>query len=54
MPNAEHIDGLESLTVSVDQVEAVTGFDFFACLPDAIEDTVEQQANFRDWNRRKR
>lgn len=54
MPNAEHIDGLESLTVSVDQVEAVTGFDFFACLPDDIEDTVEQQANFRDWNRRKR
>lgn len=54
MPNSEHIDGLESLTVSVDQVEAITGFDFFACLPDDIENKVEQQANYRDWDRRKR
>lgn len=53
MPNAERIDGLESLAVPVDYVEAITGFDFFACLPDSLEDTIEQQANFRDWNRRK-
>ncbi len=54
MPNEEVIDGVESLAISVDRVEEITGFDFFSCLPDDIENTIEQQANFRDWNRRKR
>ncbi|MCM1066848.1 MAG: DNA/RNA non-specific endonuclease [Muribaculaceae bacterium] len=54
MPNCDNVDGLESLAVSVDQVEAITGLDFFACLPDDIENQIEAQANYRDWNRRKR
>ena len=33
-------------TVSVDQVEAWTGFDFFANLPDSIEQSVEQNTSW--------
>lgn len=54
MPNSDDVDGLENLAVSVDQVEEITGFDFFTCLPDDIEATIETQANYRDWNRRNR
>ncbi len=54
MPNSVNIDGLEDLTVPVDRVEQITGFDFFSALPDSIENQIERQSNFRDWNRRKR
>ena len=47
-------EGLESLAVNVDNVEEITGFDFFSCLPDDIESEVESQVNYRIWNRRKR
>lgn len=54
MPNAQQIDGLELLATSVDNVEAITGFDFFSALPDSLENRIESHYNFRDWNRRKR
>lgn len=54
MPNSAPQEGLESLAVSVDNVEEITGFDFFSCLPDDIESEVESQVNYRIWNRRKR
>lgn len=34
---------------SVDQVERITGMDFFPALPDDIEDEVEAKANINDW-----
>lgn len=34
---------------SVDQVERITGFDFFYNLPDDIEEKVESNANLSDW-----
>ena len=34
---------------SVDQVERITGFDFFSALPDEIEDKIEQTYNLKDW-----
>ena len=34
---------------SVDQVERITGFDFFPALPDDIENEVEAEANINDW-----
>ena len=34
---------------SVDQVERITGIDFFPALPDDIEDEVEANANIKDW-----
>lgn len=35
---------------SVDQVERITGIDFFPTLPDDIEQTVEASADFGDWD----
>lgn len=35
---------------SVDEVERITGIDFFPSLPDNIEDKVEAQCNIDDWN----
>jgi len=34
---------LESYIVTIDEVEAITGLDFFHKLPDSIENSVEQQ-----------
>ena len=34
---------------SIDEVERITGIDFFASLPDQIEDKVESQARLEDW-----
>ncbi len=34
---------------SIDQVERITGYDFFPALPDSIEDKVEAYANIKDW-----
>lgn len=52
MPNDAPEEGLEAMAVSVDQIEEITGFDFFSCLPDDIENEVEATANFRQWNSR--
>ena len=34
---------------SVDDVERITGYDFFPALPDDIEDVVESTARIEDW-----
>lgn len=34
---------------SVDQVERITGIDFFPALPDSIETLIEANANLNDW-----
>lgn len=34
---------------TVDEVERITGMDFFPALPDVIEDEVEAHANLDDW-----
>ena len=47
MPNVQGIrnNAWESYIVSVDAVEALTGYDFFANLPDAVENSVEAGIN---------
>ena len=35
---------------SIDQVERITGMDFFPALPDDIEDAVESELNINAWN----
>jgi endonuclease G len=44
---------MQKAAVSVDEVERVTGFDFFSELPDEIENEVESQCNFTLWSRLK-
>lgn len=34
---------------SVDEVERITGIDFYAALPDSIENEVESYSNIEDW-----
>lgn len=53
-PNSPSEDGLEAISTSVDNIESVTGFDFFECLPDDVENEMESSANFRVWTRQKR
>lgn len=35
---------------SIDQIERITGIDFFPALPDELEQQIEASANSRDWN----
>jgi endonuclease G len=40
----------KSFAVSVDEVEKVTGLDFFPSLPDDVEQAVESSTDFSKWN----
>jgi endonuclease G len=53
MNNGKVAGGMQQAAVSVDEVERITGFDFFAELPDDIENEVEAQCNFTLWSRLK-
>ena len=35
---------------SIDQVERITGYDFFPALPDELEDSIESELNMNLWN----
>lgn len=52
MNNSRVEGGIQAAATSVDEVERVTGFDFFSALPDDIEDKVESESNFHLWNRK--
>ncbi len=46
MPNASFKGGMQASAVSIDSIEAVTGHDLFAALPDSIEKAIESQCPF--------
>lgn len=50
MPNAKVPGGMQTAAVSVDEVERVTGLDFFSALPDDIENMVESKCEFLYWS----
>lgn len=50
VPNAPTDLGLEEMSMSVDAIEQITGFDFFAVLPDDIEAEVESKNSYRIFN----
>lgn len=52
MPNSKVNGGVQATAVPVDKVEQITGFDFFSALPDDIENKIEAQCNFPQWNQR--
>lgn len=45
--------GMQAAAVSVDEVERITGFDFFASLPDEIENEIEAECNFPLWSKQR-
>lgn len=50
IPNQPTKRRLPSFVVTVDEIEKVTGYDFFSELPDVIEEKLEAEANFELWN----
>lgn len=54
MPNDEVKGGMQPCAVSVDEVERITGYDFFSALPDSIENAAEASCNFNRWSHTKR
>lgn len=50
MPNGKVPGGMQAAAVSIDEVERITGLDFFSSLPDEIENEVESQCKFHYWS----
>lgn len=50
MPNQAGNRPLMTYTLSIDEVEQLSGIDFFYNLPDNMEDDVEKEFSVRDWN----
>jgi len=50
LPNEGSNASLQSFATTVDEVEAITGIDFFPLLPDDIENKIEAVANPADWS----
>lgn len=50
-PNKDVKGSIFDYSCTVDEVEKVTGFDFFSALPDSIEKKVESVCNPKDWRR---
>lgn len=54
MDNKRVVGGAQKAVVTVDEVEKVTGFDFFSALPDDIENEVESYSNYAQWQKKSR
>lgn len=50
MPNSRVEGGMQRAAVSIDEVERVTGHDFFSELPDSVETAVESECRFNYWS----
>lgn len=53
MVNGKVEGGMQAAALSVDEVERITGHDFFSQLPDSIENHVESNHNFTRWSQMK-
>ncbi len=51
-PNMSSPGSMQNYVTSIDDVEKLTGLDFFYALPDDIEDKVESVASFKEWDRK--
>ncbi len=50
MNNGRVEGGMQQAAMSIDEVEKITGLDFFSTLPDDIEAEVESQNRFHKWS----
>lgn len=53
MDNGAVPGGMQAAAVTVDEIEALTGHDFFSALPDSLENALESTVNFNRWSRMK-
>lgn len=49
LPNEKGVYELEAYALSIDQVEEITGIDFFSSMPDSLENTVEKSFIINKW-----
>lgn len=47
--NSQAVEPVSTYTVTVDSIEKLTGMDFFAPLPDELENKIEADANYHQW-----
>lgn len=50
-PHMKCPGNMQDYATSIDEVEKITGFDFFSELPEEIEKMVESTYSFTEWNR---
>lgn len=50
-PNMSSPGNMKSYAMSVDDLENISGFDFFSTLPDDIENKIEAEFSFEEWNK---
>ena len=50
IPHKASEKGLYNFVVSIDEIENLTGIDFFPELPDEIESKLEKSSNYTNWN----
>ncbi len=50
MPNEDSEKGLYEFVVSVDEVEKLTGINFFPKLDDSIENKLEKSSDYKNWS----
>ncbi len=53
IPNKSSSESFYEYVVTIDEVEVVTGIDFFPQLPDSIENKLESMKDLRAWGRKK-
>ena len=51
MVNDTNPGNLKDYAMSIDDLEEVTGYDFFSALPDDIENEIEATFSFVDWDK---
>lgn len=50
-PHMKCPGNMQDYATTIDEVEKITGFDFFSELPDEIENKIESEYSFTDWNK---
>ena len=53
-PNMTAPGNMQDYAMSIDDLEKILGYDFFPSLPDDIENKVESEFSFKEWNRSRR
>ena len=51
-PNMSSPGNMKDYSMTIDEVEKLTGIDFFYNLPDEIENVIEATASFKEWDKR--
>ena len=49
MPHEKSEKGLHQFVISIDEIETLTGIDFFPELPDKIENEIEKSSSYKNW-----